>query len=325
MVSSPASVRNAPPGLDRIHHAPAWTNTLRLDHEVTCRKLNAPIVLAHGLFGFTRIALGPLTLASYFRGIPDVLRAGGNEVLVTQVHPIAGVARRAEMLGAQILSAFPDEPVHLIGHSMGGLDARALLAEPDWSGRILSLTTIATPHLGSAIADLARSRVGAVYRLFEALGVDHGGFLDVTRDAAKLFHEASLTPASVPCFSIAGDPAVEDVSWPLLRLHAILDELEGPNDGLVSVASSNAFGTALPPWPVDHLHQMNWLAPAHAEGPGSFVCDLYARLIADLARLGFGAPDDRGPGIGPAPAWIADGAVPGSNLGLDDVLIGRGA
>src|SRR5258708_6200612 len=94
---------------------------------LTCTRLKAPIVLAHGLFGFSRIGLGPLTFASYFRGIPAFLRAAGTRVLVTRVPPIAGVARRAEKLGRQIQEQSPDEPVHLIGHSMGGLDARALL------------------------------------------------------------------------------------------------------------------------------------------------------------------------------------------------------
>ena len=88
-------------------------------------RLNAPIVLAHGLFGFTRIGLGRITLTPYFRSIPELLRGAGNRVLVTRVPSIAGVEHRAGRLGEQIFKAFPDEPVHLIGHSMGGLDAPA--------------------------------------------------------------------------------------------------------------------------------------------------------------------------------------------------------
>ncbi|HEX8203455.1 MAG TPA: alpha/beta fold hydrolase, partial [Isosphaeraceae bacterium] len=198
-----------------------------------CPGLRAPLVLAHGLFGFARIGLGPVTFASYFRGIPDFLRDGGNRVLVTTVHPTAGVARRAEMLGAQIRAAFPDEPVHIIAHSMGGLDARALLADAGWRGRVLSLTTIGTPHRGSALADFAQMRVGRIYRLLEALKIDHRGFLDVTREAADAFGRGTPEPAPVPCFSVAGAPAAAEVSWPLRRLHAILRDEEGPNDGLV--------------------------------------------------------------------------------------------
>ena len=117
------------------------------DDWATFAHLKAPIVLAHGLFGFTQIGLGRLTFASYFRGIPQWLRAAGNRVVVTRVPAIAGVEQRALSLGQQIETAFPGEPVHVIGHSMGGLDARVLLANPTSSGKILSLTTIGTPHL----------------------------------------------------------------------------------------------------------------------------------------------------------------------------------
>ncbi len=261
-----------------------------------CPRLEAPIVLAHGLFGFNQIALGRLTLATYFRGIPEWLRAAGNRVLVTRVPPIAGVEARAKRLGEQIAAAFRDEPVHLIGHSMGGLDSRMLLADPDWSNRILSLTTIGTPHLGSSIADFAQIRAGRIYGLLNALGIDHRGFLDVTRRNARRFHEAVASPPpGFPCFSIAGDPTADDVCWPLQRLYAALTELEGPNDGLVSVESAEAFGTPLPRSPLDHLRQMNWLVATPAGQAGATEnagpAQLYASAVANLAALGFGAVD----------------------------------
>jgi triacylglycerol lipase len=260
-----------------------------------CSRLKAPIVLAHGLFGFDQICLGRLTLAAYFRGIPDWLRAAGNRVLVTKVPPIAGVKARARRLGEQIAAAFPDEPVHLIGHSMGGLDARMLLSDPAWSNRVLSLTTIGTPHLGSSIADFAQLKAGRVYRLLEKLRIDHRGFLDVTRRNAREFNQAFPAPAGLPCFSIAGNPTVEDVCWPLHRLYVALSELEGPNDGLVSVESAQAFGTPLPNWPVDHLRQTNWLvAESDASGTASAV-ELYDEAVANLARLGFAAGDNHAP------------------------------
>jgi triacylglycerol lipase len=250
-----------------------------------CPRLRAPIVLAHGLFGFRRIGLGPLTLTWYFRGIPAILQAAGNRVLVTRVHPTAGVARRARKLGEQILEAFPDEPVHLIGHSMGGLDARALIADPAWEGRILSLTTIATPHLGSGIADFAKLRVGRIYDLLDKLGIEHRGFLDVTPGAAAEFNRRTPVPDRLPIFSVAGDPPSDEVCWPLRRLHQALGEMEGPNDGLVSVKSATAIGQPLPDWPVDHLRQMNWLCPEVPTAPCPKVARLYAEVVENLARI----------------------------------------
>lgn len=272
-----------------------WPITLRsasLPLNTPCRRLSAPIVLAHGLFGFRRIGLGPVTLAWYFRGIPALLEAAGNRVLVTRVHPTAGVYRRAWKLKKDIQAEFPDEPVHLIGHSMGGLDARALMADPAWRGRILSLTTIATPHLGSTVADFAKLRVGRIFNLLERLGVNHQGFLDLSPANMVEFNRQNPLPFDVPVFSIAGDPPHEDVCWPLRRLHSALSELEGPNDGLVSVRSATAIGQPLPSWPVDHLRQMNWLS---SEPPNTNTCpriaNHYADVIANLAEIGFAHPE----------------------------------
>ncbi len=275
---------------------PTYYRSASLHLTPPCPRLAAPIVLAHGLFGFRRIGLGPLTLASYFRGIPALLEAAGNRVLVTRVHPTAGVFRRAWKLKKDILAAFPDEPVHLVGHSMGGLDARALMTDPDWQGRILSLTTIATPHLGSGVADFAKLRVGRIFNLLERLGVNHQGFLDLSPTAMAEFNRQVPVPTDVPVFSIAGDPDPLDVCWPLRRLHAALGELEGPNDGLVSVESATAIGQMLPSWPVDHLRQMNWLAtrpaPTVSHPPYPVVAMYYANILANLAEAGFAAPTE---------------------------------
>ena len=107
-------------------------------------------------------------------------------------------------LGEQILKAFPDEPVHVIGHSMGGLDARRLLANPVWQRRILSLSTVGTPHLGTALADFAKLRVGRIFRLLSSMGIDPQGCLDITRRAARRFNRKHPAPRDLPCFSVAG-------------------------------------------------------------------------------------------------------------------------
>lgn len=266
-------------------------------------RLQAPIILAHGLFGFSRIGFGPVTLTSYFRGIPQILREAGNRVVTTRVHPIASIDFRAQRLGYRIDTFFPDEPVHIIGHSMGGLDARRLLADPAWRGRVLSLTTIATPHLGSIIADFAKLKVGRIYRLLNAMGIDYRGFLDVTRQAARRFDRKYGPIDDIPCFSIAGEPDPADVAWPLRRLHEALAEMEGANDGLVPAASARAFGVPLDPWPLDHLRQMNWLTHPKAAGAEHSVPAYYGRIIDNLVAHGFGAepapaPEPAGLGLG---------------------------
>src|SRR5438445_10269566 len=91
-------------------------------------KLQSPIVLVHGLLGVTRIQVGEWTLASYFGQIPKMLAAAGNRVLQPQLSLTGGVADRAGQLKDFLNREAPREPVHLIAHSMGGLDSRFLIS-----------------------------------------------------------------------------------------------------------------------------------------------------------------------------------------------------
>lgn len=109
-----------------------------------------PVALAHGFFGFAEMAG-----IEYFKGVKHYLE---NEfpdltVMVTEVAPNDFVEERAGQLWQQIEKA--DEKVHIIGHSMGGLDARFMISPEglNKSERVASLTTISTPHRGSPVAD----------------------------------------------------------------------------------------------------------------------------------------------------------------------------
>src|SRR3954447_7068161 len=80
--------------------------------------------------------------------------------------PTAGIETRSTMLRASIEAALagdglkPNEPIHIIAHSMGGLDSRRLISKGNFietNGRrtpIQTLATIGTPHRGSPVADL---------------------------------------------------------------------------------------------------------------------------------------------------------------------------
>ncbi|BAH76444.1 esterase/lipase family protein [Solidesulfovibrio magneticus] len=54
----------------------------------------------------------------------------------------------------------PRAPVCFLGHSLGGLMARRLAAEPDFCGRTRCLVTLGTPHQGSVLARLAVGKLG---------------------------------------------------------------------------------------------------------------------------------------------------------------------
>jgi triacylglycerol lipase len=141
-----------------------------------------------GMFGFGRLAS-----YDYFvhldRAISERLRARGEQVQthVLQVSPTASIRRRAAKL-AELVAATCDRdgpgggPIHLIGHSTGGLDAR-LVASPsasvgappgslEWRSRLASITTINAPHFGTPLASFFTTVSGArVLRALSALTV----------------------------------------------------------------------------------------------------------------------------------------------------------
>jgi triacylglycerol lipase len=118
--------------------------------------------------------------------------------------------------------------------------------------------------------------------------LDPTGFVDITRLSARRFHRRHPQPCDLPCFSVAGVPSPGEVTWPLVRLYAMLAELEGPNDGLVPATSAQAFGTPLTAWPADHLRQMNWMTPIVGSCCPA-IPELYASILENLAAQGFGA------------------------------------
>ena len=122
------------------------------------------IYFTPGMFGFGRLAS-----YDYFghldRGLCARLRARGEQIEthVLQVSPTASIRRRAAKLAELVAETCGDGgPIHLIGHSTGGLDARlvaspsASLAAPPgalaWRDRLVSITTINTPHFGTPLA-----------------------------------------------------------------------------------------------------------------------------------------------------------------------------
>lgn len=124
------------------------------------------VYLAPGMFGFARLAS-----FDYFehmvRAVEERFRARGRQVQVhvCEVHPTASVRRRAAKLANMVAETGGRDggPVHLVGHSTGGLDAR-LVASPSvhlgatdgealaWIDRLRSVTTVNCPHQGTPLA-----------------------------------------------------------------------------------------------------------------------------------------------------------------------------
>ncbi|KAJ5807568.1 hypothetical protein N7447_011024 [Penicillium robsamsonii] len=228
-----------------------------------------PVVLAHGLLGFDELRLaGPyLPGVQYWRGIKEALTARGIEVITASVPPSGSIEVRAEQLARNIETEARGKDVNIIAHSMGGLDSRYMISRirPE-KFKVLSLTTIASPHRGSSVADYVIEQIGAdrlpqIYYALNRLNVETGAFSQLTRKyMTETFNPNTPDMDDVRYFSYGA--AVNPSIWSAFRLsHRVLAEIEGPNDGLVSVSSSRwggdsgYKGTLMG---VSHLDLINW-------------------------------------------------------------------
>jgi triacylglycerol lipase len=140
------------------------------------------VYLVPGFFGFTN--LGDLT---YFGHVHAFLMASfarrglALRVDVVRTRPTASLLRRAERVIETMARTLADDdgPVHLIGHSSGGLDVRFVLdpgvrlpGDPDVervARRVRTAVTVATPHHGTPLAGFFASVLGQ--RLLRALSL----------------------------------------------------------------------------------------------------------------------------------------------------------
>jgi len=251
-------------------------------------KLAAPLVLVHGLCGFDKLSAFRRPVAEYFPGVRAHLEQAGNRVLVAKVSPMAGVAQRAADLKRFIEREVPTGPVHVVGHSLGGLDARYMVAKLGMSERVQSVTTIGTPHRGSSFADWGVNRFARLLGPFlRLLGIPHQAFFDLTTDSCRRFNEEIPDVQSVRYYSVAGlcERAWVGLEW--LFPYNLVQRAEGPNDGVVSVASAT-WGEHTDVWPGDHLNLVNWPnRRARKRGLWPNFAPDYGRVVRRLAHAGF--------------------------------------
>ncbi|RLB37926.1 MAG: hypothetical protein DRH12_13610 [Deltaproteobacteria bacterium] len=243
-----------------------------------------PIILAHGIYPF-HFLFPPFISKDndkkdnfhYFRGIRSALVEAGFTAFHTRVSWGGRVDRRADELRDRILRitrGFQQWPrVHIIAHSMGGLDARWMIYKHRMAHRVASLTTIGTPHHGSPEAERRLKRFGFVVNLARWIGVEISGALDLTPPACEARNaalEGFESANGVMYRTFAGVQKIDDVFFVARRSYRFLKEREGDNDGLVSVRSAmwkeKYFMGIID---ADHLNQIGWWDGGRAMGTTS--------------------------------------------------------
>lgn len=234
-------------------------------------KVAYPIFLCHG-YG----ALGSVIKSGPMHEPCMKIRSFGVVAIAPNIVPYARIETRAEnwvRLIRRFCNDHSYDKVNVIAHSMGGLDMRHALSKMDIGDCVESLTTIATPHYGSSLADLVLKApeliTGKLSEVFDWFG--DSMYPNIKSDALGSLEQLTRTYAK-EVFN-PGHPDIEGVDYysysaavgkgtehsinPVLKFqnHQIYDR-EGINDAFVSVESAK-WGKHIKTMPLSHLAQMH--------------------------------------------------------------------
>lgn len=266
-------------------------------------KTRYPIVLIHGA-GFR-----DLKWPVYWGRIPDALERHGASVYYGLQDCWGSVETNAQAIAVridEILAETGCGKVNIIAHSKGGLDARMAASSLGCGGKIASITTVATPHRGSAVIDrLFR----APRSIWSAAAFAVNNWIRLVGDKKPDFFRLcqGFTTEAMERFN-AENPDVPGVFYqsyacvmrsPLsdLNLSAanwIVGRIEGPNDGLVSVDSAlwgserHVLSSAVFRG-ISHLDAIDLRRAPFTKKGGegvSDICAVYLEIVQDLRRRG---------------------------------------
>ncbi len=218
---------------------------LLLSQVVAANPLSTPIVIAPGV-GVASAGY------EYVFPLKRLLEAQGHTVFVANTPIFGSVELRGETLAREINRLVPTGKIHIIGHSMGGIDARMAISKYGLGDRTLSLFSLASPHRGSRMADctlkLASKSMAAVEvaRVFKKLMGDNISAIESLTTAYLMeeFNPNIQDHPQVKYFSIAYElqkPVYLNTPVPFFWLSNkfLKDQGEGPNDGIVGSYSSS--------------------------------------------------------------------------------------
>ncbi len=243
-------------------------------------RVQHPVIMCHG-YGSVASILKPTPLQDACM----LFRSHGILAFAPNVVPYASIEDRAKDWTRhvrQIMDMTKSDRVNIIAHSMGGLDLRFAVSRLGLDQAVASLTTIATPHRGSSLAELGlatptnlRDMLSEVFNwlgtnLYPSMTSDIKAALeDLTRNhVVNTFNPAVPDIKGVEYFSWSagvGKGTKESINSMLIPLNRYIFEKEGINDGFVS-SDSAVWGNHLGQIGLSHTEQIHMnLTRAHKQ------------------------------------------------------------
>lgn len=209
----------------------------------------------------------------------------GYRLVIADTATEGSIQERARSLVESVERQIPQGAFHLVAFSMGGLDARLALSQGAFKDRVVSLTTLSTPHRGSPAASWLLERIKSSSFLHISPGL-RAALEDLTPEQMNRFNSLHPDPPGVLFFSMGfylppGPEALYTLNPIIWAGHRVLkDAGEGRNDGLVSTVSAR-WGQSLGEYPGDHFSEtMNLPFFGRPITP-----EIFERVIRHLDRL----------------------------------------
>ncbi|WP_019509454.1 alpha/beta fold hydrolase [Pleurocapsa sp. PCC 7319] len=123
---------------------------------------------------------------------PQTVITAPNLGLINTFIRIEPLVQRLEQIATQVINSYPDTPIKIMGHSMGGLICLELLnRNPQWWQKVHSLILLGSPVGGSNIA-----------RIIDPLGIGIGMARDLGKNRRGI---AEKIAQKIPTLSVASD------------------------------------------------------------------------------------------------------------------------
>lgn len=207
-----------------------------------------PIILVHGIAAHDR-----KSVIDFWGRIPNILTSYGVDVFLGNTDSWGDYESNAKLLKEtieEVLRKTGKEKINIIAHSKGGLDSRYLIWKYNFGDKIASLTTIATPHHGSEIAELinkqkiVHSRIAkkALYAFGKIYGDKDPNLYNVnyqlTPEYMKEFNKKVVMDKRVyyQSYYTTMKKSFDDLLF--FYLHLYIKIKSGSNDGVVSKKSA---------------------------------------------------------------------------------------
>ena len=257
-----------------------------------------PIFLCHG-FG----AIGSLVKPSPLHDPCMLMRQHGIVAFAPNVVPYAPIETRAKNWARMIEQVCGDhdfDKVNVVAHSMGGLDIRYALTHLGIECKVASLTTVATPHRGTFLADLIFKTPEIITEKLSDV-VDWFGESVYPNEKSEALHSVEQlcmghiqnvfnvkTPdlSGFPYFSYSaavGKGTNYSINPIFLFQNTQIYGWEGVNDSFVSVESAK-WGEHLGTVALSHMNQIN--VQVSKENKPIYY-NFWTSIVKKLSEIGF--------------------------------------